>query len=177
MSSVSVEAIYSADRHRDSPRLGQTWAGSCGWVQAVQLGLLLCFKSEFRGEYHGAEESRLLLHILIHLLAWFKILKWIMIECPSVTFPGVGPWGLRLGEPHADPHIHPCAIMSAGMNDICGSVYDITCILFKYISCIFCTLIYSGCLPVVSSILFLLKKIKTFLQMKNKQQHGVVWFP
>ena len=157
MSSVSGTAVYSADRHRDSPRLGQTW-GELDHPAVIQLGLLLCFKSEFRGEYHGAEEYCLLLHILMHLLAWFNILKWIMIECPSVTFPGVGLQGSRMGEPHAAPHIHPCAIMSGGMNDICGPVYDITCIGFKYISCIFCTLIYSWCLPMVSSTLFLLKK-------------------
>lgn len=88
-----------------------------------------------------------------------------MIECPSVTFPGVGLQGSRMGEPHAAPHIHPCAIMSGGMNDICGPVYDITCIGFKYISCIFCTLIYSWCLPMVSSTLFFIKK--TFLQIKK----------
>lgn len=168
MSSVSGAAAYSADRHRDSLRLGQTW-GELD-PPAVQLGLLLCFQSEFRGEYHGAEESGLLLHILMHLLVSFNILKRIMIECPSVTFPGVGLQGSRLGEPHAAPHIHPCAIVSAGMNDICGPVYDKTCIPFQYVSCIFCTLIYSWCLPMVSSTLFFNKK-KHFLKWKN----GVKW--
>ncbi|XP_053182823.1 uncharacterized protein LOC128366168 [Scomber japonicus] len=54
----------------------------------IQLGLLLCFKSEFRG---------------------------------------VGLQGSRMGEPHAAPHIHPCAIMSGGMNDICGPVLSQRC--------------------------------------------------
>lgn len=68
------------------------------------------------------------------LLSWCKsvILKWIMIECPSITFPGVGLQGSRLGEPRGAPHIHLCAMMSAGLRDICGSVYNITCILFIF---------------------------------------------
>lgn len=66
-----------------------------------------------------------------------------MIECPSITFSGVGAQCSRLGA----PHLH---LTSAG-----SSVYITTCTLFKSIFCLFCTLIYSVRLPMVSSILFL----------------------
>ncbi len=45
-----------------------------------------------------------------------------MIECPSITFAGVGPPGLRLGEAHAAPHVPPPALLSAGVHVICVRV-------------------------------------------------------
>lgn len=149
--------------------LTQAQTGTCTELSgAVRRGPLLCRKSEFR-ERWVLRSWRSILHE--PLLPWFKsvILKWIMIECPSITFPGVrcGRSGLEVGEPHTASHIHLCASLS----DICGSVYNTTCIFFKYISsCLFCTLIYSGCLPMVSGISFIEKTIKTFLKMK---MHGV----
>lgn len=75
-------------------------------------------------------------------------------DCLSVRhISRCGTWGFEFGR---DPHFHLCAMMSAGMTGICGSVQFNLRLFPKDIpmSCLFCTLIYSGCLPMVSIILF-----------------------
>ncbi len=98
------------------------------------------------------------------------VLTWIMIECPSITFPGVGLQGSRLGEPHAAPHTHLYAMTSAGINDLIrGSVYNITCILLRYISMSILHTNLFWMSPYGEQYSFY-EKIKTFLKMKK---HGV----
>lgn len=116
---MSWAANRSADSHRDSPRPGRAWAvrSSLGCCRAEEVSTT---------ELHKAcPPSRFSKNPLPHVLSFKGVIpKWVMIECPSITFPGVGPQGWRLGEPHAAPshspvchqwHLRPCVYNSCSL--------------------------------------------------------------
>lgn len=162
----------SSPSHRDSPRLGQTWAGPWGW--AARAGTLLLYlgaRSEVRGEYHWAE---LFLSTFTHC--------WRRSAAPAALIPECdgdidNDWVsirhiCRCGTPGSEAGRAPCSPShSHVLRDVCWRPSHLwLCVqstlyshhmLFCLFCCLFCTLIYSGCLPMVSSILFLIKGIKS----------------
>lgn len=150
---MSGAAVHSADRHRDSPRLGRTrsrpaWAAAAvleRWVPRSRKSFL----SSFLSCCICCHDSRV----------W--LLKWIMIECPSITFSRCGSSGSsRLGGPHAAPSCSPVRLWPCVQYNLCSLKIYILSILHSKLF---------GMSPCGEqhSFSFIQKQIKTFLKMKK----------